>query len=96
MTCLPKVQTNSINQPFLSKTQPRTANPVNTPNAGACGNPEGPNSGSIPSVPGYRIDAKPASQYIVPTNTAVRNESLLHCLTSAGGADRGSKDGRHV
>jgi hypothetical protein len=47
-------------------------------------------------VPGYRIDAKPASQYIVPTNTAVRNESLLHCLTSAGGADRGSKDGRHV
>ena len=50
---------------FLKKfsyAQPNKAIPANAVKGGPCGKPGGPNSGSIPSVPGYKIAASAASQ----------------------------------
>lgn len=69
---------------------------ANTEKRGPWGNPDGPNSGSTPSVPGNKMAARPASQYIEPVTAAVRKSSSLRFLARMTGVDWEMKDARHV
>ncbi len=82
---LPTARRPGVPQPImLSSSQPATPSPAKMANMGACGKPGPPNSGSIPAVLGYKMAANPASQYMLPVNTAVRSDSLFSCAASAG------------